>query len=191
MTQPQLDPDTSAALARAAEQIAGLQRQVDHLDGLIRESEGRTVALTDAKFVTYRTLIDSQAEKVKLALEATEKAIDKAEIATAKAIDKAEIANDARFAAVNEFRSQQSDLIARFATLERVDLLYSQSRQRMEEINTNIQDRLTELATRITTVEALARGAAASKTGTYAAIAAVGVLLAIVITVANVLSSGG
>ena len=52
----------------------------------------------EAKFVTYRTLIDSQAEKVKLALDAADKAVNKAEVAV----------ND-RLNAMNEFRGALGD----------------------------------------------------------------------------------
>lgn len=119
--------EPEATLARLAELAIGLQRQIVHLETVfteqfaeiraeIRESERRTADLTDAKFVTYRTLIDSQAEKVALALKATETAIGKAETATEKAILKAEAANDKRFESVNEFRSQLADQAATFTT---------------------------------------------------------------------------
>ncbi len=70
--------------------------------------EERIVALdrlTDAKFVTFRTLVDSQAEKVALALSAAEKAISKAETATEK-----------RFDSVNEFRQTLTDQAGQFIT---------------------------------------------------------------------------
>lgn len=51
--------------------------------------------LTEAKFVTYKALLDSNSEKVALALSAADKAVTKAEVATEK-----------RFEAVNEFRAQ-------------------------------------------------------------------------------------
>jgi hypothetical protein len=110
--------DESAAatvqIARLMEQAVGLQRQVSRLELALSASEARMTALTDAKFVTYRTLIDSQAEKVALALEATEKAIGKAEVATGKAIEKEASANADRFRSVNEFRGQLSDQVATF-----------------------------------------------------------------------------
>lgn len=174
-----------AALATLTEQNFGLQRQIDRLSVGLAESEARARDLTDAKFVTYRTLIDSQAEKVKLALEATEKAIDKAERATEKAIDKAESANDKRFASVNEFRAQLSDLIARLATLERVDLLYGQTRQRIDEVSAHFEVRIGELTIRLTKIEEYSRGAQGNKAGIYAAIGAgVGILTIIGIIIA-------
>lgn len=186
---------TDAITARLSEQIVALQRQIVSLEISIQRSEDRGRDLTDAKFVTYRTLIDSQADKVKLALEATEKAIDKAEVATGKAIDKAETANNDRFAAVNEFRAQLSDLISRFATLERVDLLYNQTRQRMDENSNNLLarhselgDRVTELGSRIIAIESSARGAAGNKNGIYAALGATVAIISIIVVVANILA---
>lgn len=53
--------------------------------------------VTDAKFVTFRTLIDSQAEKVALALAASNKAVDAAFITSAAAVTKAENFAEKRF----------------------------------------------------------------------------------------------
>lgn len=190
--------DAAAALARLEAELCGLQRQVDRLGGEIAQSEERSTRLTDAKFVTYRTLIDSQAEKVALALDATSKAIDKAEVATSRAIEKESENNNDRFAKVNEFRAQQTELIARFATLERVDLLYNQSRQRMDEVHTNLTSRLadvgeriTELGTRLTKIEEYARGAQGNKAGIYLAIGGAVGVIAIVVFVANLITRGG
>lgn len=57
--------------------------------------------LLEAKFVTFEVLVTSQAEKVKLALDAADKAVNKAEIATEK-----------RFENMNEFRGQLADQAA-------------------------------------------------------------------------------
>jgi len=73
--------------ANVVELEASLARRIASLD-----------ALTDSKFVTHRTLLDSQADKVALALAAADKAVNKAEAATEK-----------RFDAVNEFREQLND----------------------------------------------------------------------------------
>ena len=74
------------------EQVASIGSSIAALD-----------KLTDAKFVTFRTLIDAQAVQVALALTSSD-----------KAVTKAEIANDKRFEGVNEFRAQQADIIATF-----------------------------------------------------------------------------
>lgn len=50
----------------------------DYLESRINDLD----RLTEARFVTHRTLLDSQAEKVKLALEAADKAITKQEATT-------------------------------------------------------------------------------------------------------------
>lgn len=176
-------------VARLDERCLALQRQVTRLEVLLAESEHRITQLTDAKFVTYRTLIDSQAEKVALALEATEKAIDKAEVATSRAIEKESVANFDRFAKVNEFRAQQTELIARFATLERVDLLDRQANQRVEELNKNLTARIGELVQWRDRSEGQGQGVKENRNGIYAAIGAAGVLISIVVIIANLLST--
>lgn len=70
----------SKELATVSERLAALDR------------------LMEAKFVTFQVLVDSQAEKVALALSAADKAVSKAETATEK-----------RFESVNEFRASLAD----------------------------------------------------------------------------------
>lgn len=129
--------------------------------------------LTDAKFVTFRTLIDSQAEKVALALSASEKAIAKAEASTQKAIDKTADDIKTRFDSVNEFRGQLSDQAATFiprkeaeqridSVLERVETLrqaVNTDDQKLDERlkvlergSSNLQGRLWALGTAIAAV---------------------------------------
>jgi hypothetical protein len=67
-----------------------LEALSDKVEGLDR--------LTESKFVTHKTMLDSNAAQVSLALAAAEKAIDKADIATEK-----------RFEGVNEFRATLTD----------------------------------------------------------------------------------
>jgi hypothetical protein len=81
-----------------------LSSMIERLNGLDR--------LTDAKFVTHRTLLDSQAEKVALALAAAKEAINKAEAATEK-----------RFQSVNEFRETLSDQAATFVNRDQFEAL--------------------------------------------------------------------
>lgn len=96
--------------------------------------------LMEAKFVTYRTLIDSQAEKVKLALDASKEAINKAEIATQKAIDKNDEDVRQRFASVNEFRGALNDSQMNNVTRSEFD----QFRQHYAEQHTLLRDRYAE-----------------------------------------------
>lgn len=76
--------------------------------------------ITDAKFVTFRALLDGNAEKVALALAAADKAVTKAETATEK-----------RFEGVNEFRQQLADQTSTF-------LPRSEAAQRMDTIEKDI-----------------------------------------------------
>lgn len=190
--------EAGTALSQLNTEVDSLQRQIDRLTKELESSELRNIQLTEAKFVTFQVMIASQADKVALALEATEKAIDKAERATEKAIDKAEAANDKRFQSVNEFRAQLGDLITRLATLERVDLLHSQTQQRISEVNQNLQRQLDDqtkiisvLTNRVTAMEASARGAAGNVTKLIAMIGAMGVVITIVVVIANFASRAG
>jgi hypothetical protein len=218
MTQPQSDPavDVGAALARLAEQAIALQRQLTRMEAVfaeqvhvfqsaLQESEERVTRLTDAKFVTYRTLIDSQAEKVALALDATKQAIGKAEVATSKAIDKEAGANADRFAAVNEFRQQLNDQARTFMPRTEALQLSDQATQRIRELAEMVPqlatrlevqvmtdryaERIGELNDRINRSEGHGQGAKDNKAGIYAAIAAVGVIITIIVVVMNTISS--
>lgn len=218
MTQPQEDlpGDVGAALARLAEQNVGLQRQLTRMEAVFTEqvhtaleiqraSEARTLALTDAKFVTYRTLIDSQAEKVALALEATKEAIGKAEVATSKAIDKESQANADRFASVNEFRQQLNDQARTFMPRTEAVTLADQATLRIRELTELIpqlatrlevqvmtdrySERIGELNDRMNRSEGREGGAKDNKTGIYAALAGTVALIAIIVFVANLLGA--
>lgn len=73
---------------REAEEVqASIARRVESLIHLIDERVMGLDKLTDAKFVTFRTLIESQGEKVALALAAAEKAVSKAEASTERRFD--------------------------------------------------------------------------------------------------------
>jgi hypothetical protein len=166
VTQPQQDPlgaspdhitaGTAAAVARLSERMAGLDRQLADAD-----------KLTEARFVASRTLVDSQAEKVALALAAADKAVSKAEMATEK-----------RFEAVNEFRGQLADQTRTFTP-----------RVESDAAMLRLNERLQELTDRINRKEGQAVGVQDNRSGLYAALAAVAVVISVVIVVANFLSS--
>lgn len=99
------DRDLSAAVL--VERVESAMQQIKSLNDL-----------TEAKFVTYKALLEANAEKVGLALNAADKAVTKAEASTEK-----------RFEGVNEFRAalatqqteqatQTSHLTATFLTKE-------------------------------------------------------------------------
>jgi hypothetical protein len=83
--------------------------------------------LTDAKFVTQRVMMESQAEKVALALAAADKAISKSEQATEK-----------RFESVNEFRKTLSDQAANFISRREFEVLREAQAQRTLEFSARL-----------------------------------------------------
>lgn len=207
MTQPQPDPaqDVGAALARLAEQTIGLQRQLNRIEDVIRESqhvaadlqrevESRITLLTDAKFVTYRTLIDSQAEKVALALDAAEKAIAKAEASTEK-----------RFDSVNEFRQQLNDQARTFMPRTEALQLSEQATQRIRELAEVVptlvtrlevqattdrwSERISELNDRLNRSEGQGQGAKDNRAGLIAVISVAVAILVAAIALFNFISS--
>lgn len=107
--------------------------------------------ITDAKFVTFRALLDGNAEKVALALAAADKAVTKAEVAAEK-----------RFEGVNEFRAQQADLISTFLpraeATQRMDTMEKDSDQLRVELgliregNANLSGRLAIVGAVITAI---------------------------------------
>lgn len=109
-------PDEAALLA---ERDLRYQRQFEALQAAVNALS----VLTDAKFVTFRTLIDSQAEKVALALASADKAVSKAEMATER-----------RFDSVNEFRQTLSDQAAQFVTRREFEALRMAGTERMDEL---------------------------------------------------------
>jgi hypothetical protein len=141
-------------------------RNREQLDRII-DQIGSVDRITDAKFVTFRTLIDSQAEKVALALAAADKAVSKAEVATEK-----------RFEGVNEFRAALNDQTRLQVTTDKFDSVID-----------GLNGRIRSLETRIEKAEGQGLGARENKTGIYAAIAAAVGLLAIVVFVANMFAS--
>lgn len=79
--------------------------------------------LTDSKFVTFRTLIDAEADRVGLALASADKAVSKAEVAAEK-----------RFEAVNEFRGQLNDQAGTFMTRVEADAIQQRNTERIQDL---------------------------------------------------------
>ncbi len=75
----------------------------------------------NAKFEGVRTSMDAQAEKVALALAASDKAVTKAEIATEK-----------RFESVNEFRAQLQDQTRTFVAREEANVLFKAMQDKLD-----------------------------------------------------------
>ena len=119
---------------------------LDHVTKLLHEMELRHEQrcerihaldrLTDARITTLRTLIDSQAESVTLALASADKAVTKAERATER-----------RFDSVNEFRETLSDQTKSFI-----------SRAEFEALRDVSSTRITDLSSRLDRTEGKAVG---------------------------------
>lgn len=194
MTQPQTDPasDVGAALARLAEQTTGLQRQISNLAESVRQQIAGEKELTDAKFVQHLTMIDTQADKVALALASSD-----------KATSKAETANEKRFESVNEFRAQLTDQARTFMPRAEAEAIIRRSTERIEELTARVgqtvdrseieaqrqrdDQRFGELATRVTKAESAAAQAQASKAQIIAVLGIVCTVIVAVVIVANAL----
>jgi hypothetical protein len=105
-----------------------LEARIDNLD-----------RLTDAKFITFRTLMDAESERVVLALNSADKAVTKAETATEK-----------RFESVNEFRATLSEQSATFLT-----------RNEYDSAHTHLSQQVIALQDRLNLAEGRSRGASA------------------------------
>lgn len=77
--------------------LAASDKAIIELDASTTRRVEAVSEMTDAKFVTHRTLLDSQSEKVALALAAANKAVDAAFASSKEAITKAETFNEKRF----------------------------------------------------------------------------------------------
>jgi exonuclease VII large subunit len=207
MTHPQSDPavNPSAAIARLAEQAVSFQRQIDNTHAELLRAIQSLSDLTEARFVTYRTLIDSQAEKVALALDASERAISKQEDVTQRALNKQETATEKRFEGVNAFRQQLNDQARTFMPRTEVDALGAQWTTRMRELNDLVAgtmtrtealalaernaERIQELTDRMNRSEGQHVGAKDNKAGIYAAIGALAVVITVVVLIANFMAA--
>lgn len=183
----------AAALARLAEQITGARAEIEQTRRVVESKIEALDRLTDAKFVTFRTLIDAQAEKVALALAAADKAVSKAETATEK-----------RFESVNEFRGQLNDQSRQFMPRSEADQLVQQLTQRVRELadaaagfmpRTEASvlfdrngERIQEIADRLNRNDGQTTGAKDNKAGLYAALAILTSVIVAVVIVANFLA---
>jgi hypothetical protein len=108
----------------------------------VEEQIDAFAVLMDARFVTHRTLLDSNAAQVSIALEAADKAILKAEAATEK-----------RFDGVNEFRAQLAEQARSFVSAELFNSQFEQSRIDRSHLREDINALRLEMASRITTAD--------------------------------------
>lgn len=130
--------------------IVSLDERVSALDRLM-----------EAKFVTLETLMTYQAEKVALALSASQTAIDKSDQADEKARDR--LAEDMRnrFDAVNEFRGQQKDVIAGFLPRAEFDAFRATYAEQHVLLRDRYSEEIGDLKTRLDKAEGRGAGVSA------------------------------
>lgn len=168
-----------------------VQEQIDALDhrnsmarieihlARLEERIGALADLANQRYVNLETMVRYQAEKVALALDASQLAIDKQDMADEKARDR--LAEDLkhRFDAANEFRGQQRDIVAN--TISRVE--FDQYRQTMSDqiaqLRIQYNKEIGELKGRLDKSEGKSLGSA----GTWAAVVGSVTLIVIIINV--------
>jgi hypothetical protein len=119
--------------------------------------------LVDERDVRYQQRYDASQKALDAALLSADRAVQAALLAAKEAVTKAELSADKRFELLNELRIG-------VATTDQLDAL--------EKLVAGIADR-------VTLAEGRLSGSAASRAGIYAAIAAVGVVITVVVLIAN------
>ncbi|CAN5693081.1 hypothetical protein BH23PAT2_BH23PAT2_08250 [soil metagenome] len=140
--------------------------------------------LTDAKFVTQRTMMDANANQVKIALDASEKAIIKAETAT-----------DKRFHSMNEFRQALTELSTTMATRREMESSINELKHNIVQLNeqtAELRSRLdvgpaglSSLQNQYSALQGRTQGSDITMSKIYGAIGAVGAVLGIMVLLAN------
>jgi acyl transferase domain-containing protein len=103
--------------------------------------------LMEAKFVTFQVMVESQAEKVSLALAAADKAVTKAEDATEK-----------RFESVNEFRLTLSDRDRLSMTRTEFETFKEGSRSEFDQLRSSNAEKFTGILARLDRAEGKGAG---------------------------------
>lgn len=147
--------ELSDRIERAQERIEGLEK------------------VTDAKFVTYRTLVDSQAEKVALALAASD-----------KAVSKAEMANEKRFEGLGELRGTLAEQTGSLMPRTEATALATSLTERIDSSVHTLEVGLTDLKSRLDRQEGKSGGYAS---GAGALVAGIGVLATLITIVTAII----
>lgn len=122
--------------------------------------------LFEVQLVALRTLIDSQAEKVTVALTAADKAVAKAEIATEK-----------RFDSVNEFRGALTELSSMMATRRELEATLTVVNLRID----GLAAQVSALTSRIDSSEGKSKGITSSFGAMVAAVSLVVIVVNVVL----------
>lgn len=145
--------------------VARLQERVDALDKLM-----------SARFVTVEAMMMHTAEKVALALQASQTAIDKSDQADEKARDRLAEDMQNRFSSVNEFRQTLSDQASTFVPRAEFQTM----KEKHAEDMAGLKERLDK-----------AEGKTLGSTGVLAAIGGVVTLVVIIVNVVIYAVSNG
>ena len=122
-----VDPRAPQPNGAVAATIAALDRRLDDKICAVAKQLEALDRLTEAKFITHKTLLEGQAAQVALALTASE-----------KAIGKAEAANEKRFDSVNEFRAQLADQAATFMRADVADARFAAVENKTDQQDTRL-----------------------------------------------------
>lgn len=126
--------DAALAAANRAMDQMGTTNDLSEAVVEVRAGTAALTAMIDARFATYRALIEAQAERMAYGLASSDKAVQKAETATER-----------RFESVNEFRAQLTDQAATFIPRAEAE---QRIRQNAEKIDA-LAEVVDKLATRI------------------------------------------
>ena len=177
-----------------------VMRQLD----LLREDlKNRTAAEIRAHDLAFA----AQSTAMKAALASAEKAVDAALAAQKEAVSVAQVVAEKRADIQNEWRASLNDVLSRAMPRAEAEAVIARATERIQEMGLVLAqtinraeletmrqreaERYTELATRVTTAEALARGAQANKSGLYAALGVGVTLIIAAIAVFNFISARG
>lgn len=125
--------------------------------------------ITDAKFVTYRTLLDSEAEKVKLALDANDKALSKADVGVEK-----------RFEGVDLLRRQVNEQANTFVPRQESDQRFTSLGARVDAMFSSHDVMLADIKSRLDRTEGKSGGYSASGSMLVGGIGVIATLITIV-----------
>lgn len=173
----QAKADRSPTVGELAEKLVAFQLQV-------AETEKRY----GAEFIKLSTIAGMMTEQQALALAATKEAVQVAMNASEKAVSKAEASAEKRFESINEFRAQLADQQTTFARSDLVTQRADALEKKIDELSRGLEARILDTKDRITTMEAA--GAASTRLFGFMA-TGIGVIAAVAGAVAAIFLRGG
>lgn len=169
--KPPHEPDiTEAALQRAVDHLSDvIDARFHALETALVDRVGSLDRLTEAKFITLQTLMDASADKVAIALAASD-----------KAVSKAEIANDKRFETVAQLRDMLTEQSSRLMPRAESVTLHAATTARLEAAMSASATTVNELKERLDRNEGRTHGFASSGTILVASVSLIATIVTIV-----------